>query len=68
MAAAYAETGDFDSAVRFEEKAIARAHKLKRDSAGMEKMLALYQQHKPYREPPGTPSRREGKSEKAASD
>lgn len=68
LAAAYAETGDFNSAVQFEEKAIARAHKLKFDSAGMEKRLALYQQHKPYRAPRGTPSRGEGKSNRVASD
>ena len=57
LAAAYAEAGDFDSAIRFEQKAIAQAHKVRSYSEGMEHRLALYQQHKPFRETPGTASR-----------
>jgi tetratricopeptide (TPR) repeat protein len=64
LAAAYAEAGDFDSAIQFEEKAIAQARKVKSYAEGMERRLALYQQHKPYREKPGTAARTSAKSEK----
>jgi tetratricopeptide (TPR) repeat protein len=62
LAAAYAEAGDFDSAIRFEEQAIAKATKAKVYSTGMKQRLALYQQHKPYREPLGTSPRNQAKS------
>jgi tetratricopeptide (TPR) repeat protein len=62
LAAAYAETGDFESAVRFEQKAIAQARKVRSYSEGMERRLTLYQQRKPYREKPGTLPRSVAKS------
>jgi serine/threonine-protein kinase len=65
LAAACAETGDFDSAIRFQEKAIARARKLKWDVAGMEKRLVLYQQHQTYRETHGESSREKSVSAKS---
>lgn len=68
LAAAYAETGDFDSATRYEEKAMAQAHKSKEYTAGMEKRLALYQRHKPYREPAGTVRTDLSKSSKPKTD
>ena len=49
LAAAYAETGDFDSAIKFEQKAISKAKK-DDDTKGAQQRLALYQQHKPYRD------------------
>lgn len=49
LAAAYAEVGDFDSAVKFEQKAIEKAKK-DDDTKGAQERLALYQQHKPYRD------------------
>ncbi len=49
LAAAYAESGDFDSAIKFEEKAIAKAKK-DDDTKGAQARLGLYRQHKPYRD------------------
>jgi tetratricopeptide (TPR) repeat protein len=49
LAAAYAETGDFDSAVRTEEKAI-RMNKSGDRNEGYRKRLELFKQHHPYRE------------------
>jgi len=52
LAAAYAEAGDFDSAIKFEQQAIATQAKNERlidaDSA-----LNTYRQHRPYRDYPG---------------
>jgi tetratricopeptide (TPR) repeat protein len=48
LAAAYAETGDFEKAIKFENKAM---HKT-RDAdtvKGLQERLALYQQHQPFR-------------------
>jgi tetratricopeptide (TPR) repeat protein len=52
LAAAYAELGDFDAAVKWQKKAI----ELDADRGGslgkeFNERLALYRQHKPYREP-----------------
>lgn len=49
LAAAYAEAGDFDSAIKFEQKAISKAKK-EDNIKGAQARLALYQQHKPYRD------------------
>jgi tetratricopeptide (TPR) repeat protein len=49
LAAAYAETGDFDSAIKFEQRAISKAKK-DANTKGAQQRLALYQQHKPYRD------------------
>ena len=49
LAAACAEAGDFDSAIKFEQKAISKA----KDAdaiKGAQMRLALYEQHKPYRD------------------
>jgi len=62
LAAAYAEAGDFDAAIRFEQKAIDRARGAKGYTSGMERRLVLYQKHQPYRESLGTASRDRSKS------
>ena len=48
LAAAYAEAGDFDNAIKFENKAI---HKARDADAikGAQERLALYQQRRPFR-------------------
>jgi hypothetical protein len=52
LAAAYAETGDFDAAAQTAETAIMRASLAKQTKLEQEirARLELYQQHKPYRE------------------
>jgi tetratricopeptide (TPR) repeat protein/serine/threonine protein kinase/WD40 repeat protein len=52
LAAAHAETGDFDEAVKWQEKAVAAAPELTR--AQYTARLALYGDRKPYRELPKT--------------
>jgi tetratricopeptide (TPR) repeat protein len=53
LAAAYAETGDFDSAVKWQKKAIdLLTEKQEYLSADFEERLKLYQSGKPYRESP----------------
>jgi tetratricopeptide (TPR) repeat protein len=47
LAAAYAEMGDFDSAVAYEEKALVLW--VKEGHAGGQKQLNLYKQHRPFR-------------------
>jgi tetratricopeptide (TPR) repeat protein len=51
LAAAYAETGDFDSAIKFEKRAIAKI-KEPDNLKGAQERLALYEQHKPFRQGP----------------
>jgi tetratricopeptide (TPR) repeat protein len=48
LAAAYAETGDFENAIKFEEKAIRKAREAD-DIKSARERLALYQQHRPFR-------------------
>ena len=50
LAAAYAETGDFDSAIKFENKALQLAASSSKESEGDQHRLSLYEQHQPYRE------------------
>jgi tetratricopeptide (TPR) repeat protein len=57
LAAAYAEAGDFDSALRYEEQAIALANPKAKDDRevaftlkGMQNRLVLYKQRRPYHE------------------
>jgi tetratricopeptide (TPR) repeat protein len=50
LAAAYAETGQFDEAVRYELQAIALKDGDAEWEAKLEKRLALYQERQPYRE------------------
>ncbi|MDR3619293.1 MAG: tetratricopeptide repeat protein, partial [Paludisphaera borealis] len=53
LAAAYAETGDFTSAVKWQEKAIGLLEKdAESDRAGFQKRLDLYLDKKPYRQEP----------------
>ncbi len=51
LAAAYAEASDFDSAVRFEEKAMAIGASPE-DVKAMREHLASFKQHRPYRDTP----------------
>ena len=47
LAAAYAEAGDFEKAIKFEQKAIRKARHA--DTKAAQERLALYQQHRPFR-------------------
>jgi tetratricopeptide (TPR) repeat protein len=49
LAAAYAETGDFDRAVKY-EKQVVEMVKPSTDRHKLQQRVALYEQHKPYRE------------------
>ena len=51
LAAAYAESGDFDSAVKWSSKAAELGAKNKEYGASLKKELASYQAKKPWREP-----------------
>jgi tetratricopeptide (TPR) repeat protein len=50
LAAAYAESGDFDQAIKFQKQSLEMADASDTDHKGMEERLQLYQQRKPYRE------------------
>jgi hypothetical protein len=49
LAAAYAEVGDFDAAVKYQKQAMDMGSDYP-DKQVMEKALKLYQERKPYRE------------------
>jgi tetratricopeptide (TPR) repeat protein len=49
LAVAYAESGDFDSAVRYGEQALAAKHTWQRDSKKIERHLESFKEHKPIR-------------------
>jgi tetratricopeptide (TPR) repeat protein len=49
LAEAYAEIGDFDSAVRYAEQALSIKDVSPRDSKRIQRHLELFQQHKPIR-------------------
>jgi tetratricopeptide (TPR) repeat protein len=49
LAAAYAEAGDFDSAVRYEEQALAVKGITAEDAKSLQNHLALFKQHQPVR-------------------
>jgi tetratricopeptide (TPR) repeat protein len=57
LAAAYAETGDFDEAIRYQKQSLDKVLNargwglLEEDKKKMKDRLALFEQHKPYREP-----------------
>ena len=50
LAAAHAEAGDFDAAIKVQNKAIEMNPKDEEFVAAAKQRLALYQDHKPYRE------------------
>jgi tetratricopeptide (TPR) repeat protein len=52
LAAAYAETGNFDQAVKYEELALQTAPVQGERLEPVKRRLGLYHQHKPYRERP----------------
>jgi|GEM_PF-882266 len=52
LAAAYAEAGDFDQAVKFQEQALRLPESSAERYTRMQQHLALYQKHLPYREEP----------------
>ncbi len=54
LAAAYAEAGNFQEAVKFQKQALALLPKSSRDRSGMEKRLKLYEEHRAYRSEAGT--------------
>ena len=50
LAAAHAEAGDFEQALKFQTKALDAKNLEPNDRSGMEDRLNLYRQRKPYRE------------------
>jgi hypothetical protein len=50
LAAAYAELGDFDKAVKYQTQALRMKGVYALRRKRMEERLELYRQHKPYRE------------------
>ena len=52
LAAAYAEAGNFDEAIKWENKALSFAEFAKTSGDEARKHLQLYSEHKPYHEPP----------------
>ena len=50
LAAAYAETGDFDKAIETQQKAIDDPELMKDDGEGARKRLKLYREKKPFRD------------------
>ena len=52
LAAAYAEAGDFDRAIKFESQALSLATALPHESSLLREHLRLFQEHKPFRQIP----------------
>ena len=52
LAAAFAEGGDFDQAIKYQTQALEGKDISEQNRSGMKKRLALYQNKKPYREKP----------------
>jgi RNA polymerase sigma factor (sigma-70 family) len=56
LAAAYAEAGDFDSAVKWENKILQTSNLAPKEAAIAKERLALYQVHRPYHREPNAQS------------
>jgi tetratricopeptide (TPR) repeat protein len=56
LAAAFAEVGKFDEAVKYQKQAVALAGPTSKERAELQQHLELYQQHKPYHGTPEPPS------------
>ena len=52
LAAAYAESGEFQRAIQFQEQALSLGSPSESEQKGMQERLALYEQSQPYREKP----------------
>ena len=52
LAAAYAEDDDFDQAIHYQKQALSMAKPTDKFQTEGQQRLQLYQQRKPYREPP----------------
>jgi tetratricopeptide (TPR) repeat protein len=52
LAVAYAEVGDFDRAIKFENQALPLATALPHESSLLREHLRLFQEHKPFRQIP----------------
>jgi len=52
LAAGYAEIGEFEQAIKYEKQSFALVTSTNKTFAGMQERLALYEQHKPYRQKP----------------
>jgi tetratricopeptide (TPR) repeat protein len=50
LAAAYAETGDFDQAIKYQQTCLALPNLPENKRPDMQQRLALYQEHKPFRQ------------------
>ncbi len=65
LAAAYAEAGDFDSAIKWEQKAIDMNPRKFGEKHAAEKRLQLYKDRKPYRDEPAMNEKSEPLKDKA---
>jgi tetratricopeptide (TPR) repeat protein len=54
LAAAYAECGDFDEAIRWQKKVVEDSHGTQKEKEERKERLKLYEQHKPFRDKPKT--------------
>jgi cytochrome c-type biogenesis protein CcmH/NrfG len=52
LAAAYAESGDFDQAIRYEQQTLEITDEKDPRRKNLQQRLALYKEHKPFREEP----------------
>jgi tetratricopeptide (TPR) repeat protein len=52
LAAAYAETGDFEQAIKYEKQSFDLVGVTDKNRPGMQQRLALYERHLPYRQAP----------------
>jgi tetratricopeptide (TPR) repeat protein len=59
LAAACAEAGDFEQAVKYEKQAIDMAQSEDRDQAALQRRLTLYENRLPYHEKPKSPEKPE---------